>query len=265
MSADLRKPFNPILGETLEGYFKDGTKIFMEHISHHPPISSYLIEGPPEYAFRLYGSVEFKGTIKNSGNVLNIFFEGANYVEFPDGHLIEFHYPTTKVSGLMWGEKTVNIEGTGILIDHKNDIRGTVIFNPTKPRFDVTTQPTNFEGIIYSSESKVKQKKKIESLKDITDIDEEICDVYGDVLTELIIDEEVFWDIEQYTPFRSFPMPTSLASDCRYREDLLWLQYNDLKYSQEWKGKLEVQQRHDKAKRKDCEKKRKKKKTKFVE
>lgn len=63
LSADLRKPFNPILGETLEGYFDDGTKIYMEHISHHPPISSYLIEGPEEYPFKMYGSVEFNGSI----------------------------------------------------------------------------------------------------------------------------------------------------------------------------------------------------------
>ena len=252
MSADLRKPFNPILGETLEGYFKDGSKITMEHISHHPPISSYLIEGPEEYPYKMYGSVEFKGNIKNSGNVLNIFFDGANYVEFPDGHIIEFHYPTTRVSGLMWGERTVNIEGTGILIDHNYDMRGIVVFNPSKPRFDFTSNPTNFEGVIYSSTSKEKQKKKIESLKDVTDIEEEICDVYGDVIQELIIDEEKFWDIEQYTPLRYFPMPTALPSDCRYREDLLWLQYDNLKYSQQWKSKLEVQQRHDKKKRLEC-------------
>mmetsp|Transcript_3057 Transcript_3057/g.3739 ORF Transcript_3057/g.3739 Transcript_3057/m.3739 type:complete len:342 (+) Transcript_3057:205-1230(+) len=97
MSADLRKPFNPILGETFEGYFKDGTRIYMEHTCHHPPISSYLVEGTAEYPFRMYGSVEFKGNIKNAGNTLFIFFEGANYVEFPDGHIIEFHYPINKV------------------------------------------------------------------------------------------------------------------------------------------------------------------------
>lgn len=118
MSADLRKPFNPILGETLQGYFKDGTMIYMEHISHHPPISSYLIEGTSEYPFRMYGSVEFRGNVKNGGNTLNIFFHGANYVEFPDGHKIEIHYPITRVCGLMWGSKTVNVESNAIVIDH---------------------------------------------------------------------------------------------------------------------------------------------------
>lgn len=46
-------------------------------------------------------------------------------------------------------------------------------------------------------------------------------------------------------------MPWPLPSDSRYREDLLWLRYENLKYSQEWKSKLEVQQRHDKKKRAD--------------
>ena len=174
MSADLRKPFNPILGETYEGFFKDGSKIYMEHISHHPPISSYLIEGPEEYPYRMYGSVEFKANIKSKGNVINIFFEGSNYVEFPDKHIIEFHYPTTRVGGLMWGERTLNIDGTGILIDHKNNTRGIVVFHPSKPRFERTKLPTHFEGLIYKSDSKVKQEKEIKSLKDITDIDEEI-------------------------------------------------------------------------------------------
>lgn len=174
VSADLRKPFNPILGETLEGYFKDGSKIYVEHISHHPPISSYLIEGPPEYAYRMYGSVEFKANVKNKGNVINIFFEGANYVEFPDKHKIEIHYPTTRVSGLVWGERTLNIDGTGVIIDHKNGTKGVVVFHPSKPRHDFTVLPTHFEGVLYKQAVGVEQKKEIASLKDIADIDEEI-------------------------------------------------------------------------------------------
>jgi len=41
---DMRKPFNPIIGETFEALWPDGTKIYCEHISHHPPITSFLIE-----------------------------------------------------------------------------------------------------------------------------------------------------------------------------------------------------------------------------
>jgi hypothetical protein len=158
VSADLRKPFNPILGETLEGYFNDGSRIYVEHISHHPPISSYLIEGPSEYAFRMYGSVEFKANVKNKGNQINIFFDGSNYVEFPDGHKMEFYYPTTRVGGLMWGERTLNIDGTGIIIDKKNGTKGVVVFNPHKPRNSFTQLPTHFEGLIYKNYEEEKKK-----------------------------------------------------------------------------------------------------------
>jgi len=50
----------------------------------------------------------------------------------------------------------------------------------------------------------------------------------------------------------------SLPSDHRYREDLIWLFYENEKYAQEWKTKLEVQQRKEKKNRKTAENKRKK-------
>jgi hypothetical protein len=37
------KPFNPILGETYQGEFSDGTQIFIEHTSHHPPIANFFV------------------------------------------------------------------------------------------------------------------------------------------------------------------------------------------------------------------------------
>jgi len=58
LSVDMRKPFNPILGETFEGFWPDGTKIYCEHISHHPPITTYLVEHPNKL-FKMYGSLEY--------------------------------------------------------------------------------------------------------------------------------------------------------------------------------------------------------------
>lgn len=42
--TSIAKPFNPILGETYEGRFPDGTEVFCEHISHHPPITRFYIK-----------------------------------------------------------------------------------------------------------------------------------------------------------------------------------------------------------------------------
>ena len=40
------KPLNPIIGETYQAHLEDGSAIYMEQISHHPPVSYMLIDGP---------------------------------------------------------------------------------------------------------------------------------------------------------------------------------------------------------------------------
>ena len=40
----VKKPFNPILGETYQGS-ADGCPIFIEQISHHPPQSAFYFKG----------------------------------------------------------------------------------------------------------------------------------------------------------------------------------------------------------------------------
>ena len=43
MTLPQRKPFNPILGETYEAFWPNGTKIYAEHTSHHPPIMNFFV------------------------------------------------------------------------------------------------------------------------------------------------------------------------------------------------------------------------------
>ena len=42
MNINQQKPFNPIIGETFQG-FLNGNPVYLEQISHHPPISYYLV------------------------------------------------------------------------------------------------------------------------------------------------------------------------------------------------------------------------------
>lgn len=102
LSVDMRKPFNPIIGETFEGFWPDGTKIYCEHISHHPPISTYLIEHP-QGLFKAYGSLEYVGKMSEFGNVLSGGIIGKNHVEFPDGTHIVYDLAPITISGLIWG------------------------------------------------------------------------------------------------------------------------------------------------------------------
>jgi hypothetical protein len=68
MCTSQLKPFNPLLGETMEGEFPDGTKIYCEHTSHHPPITNFLLEAPND-SVRIFGHSEFRAKMK--GNKLN--------------------------------------------------------------------------------------------------------------------------------------------------------------------------------------------------
>lgn len=73
---------NPILGETLTGYFNDGTTVYCEQTSHHPPVSYFLIIGPNK-SYRYYGYYCYDA--KAGLNSLTILNKGKRWVEFPDG------------------------------------------------------------------------------------------------------------------------------------------------------------------------------------
>lgn len=79
-------------------------------------------------------------------------------------------------------------------------------------------------------------------MKEIKDIKKEICSVYGSWLKNLSIDDKSYWDVENDTPDRQVPSIDKyvLPSDWRYREDLIWLKYEDELIAHQWKIRLEV-------------------------
>lgn len=260
MRANTRKPFNPLLGETLEGKYSDGTNIYMEHTSHHPPISNYMIEGPKATNYKFYGANEFVGNIKSAGNILNILFKGPNTVEFPNGEKVIFTNQISKVKGLMYGDKLIFMEGNLEVVDEENGLKAFIFMEPKKWEVYETDDQNAFEGIIYEYDPSLAQKSppdKVSSIKDCTD---KICDVYGSWLENLVIDDTEYWNIDTCKPYRiQFPK-VALPSDARFREDLIWLHNKDEDIAQEWKSLLEVQQRTDRKNRQTAEKKRKKEK-----
>ena len=98
------KPFNPLLGETNQGSFSDGSRYYCEHTTHHPPISHYLLEGP-NGIFRMSGYYEFIG--KMTGNAFISGLRGPCTLEFADGVVIRFNAPDFKITGALYGERVV--------------------------------------------------------------------------------------------------------------------------------------------------------------
>lgn len=111
LQLNQRKPFNPLLGETNQGSFEDGTRYYLEHTSHHPPISHFLLEGPNK-SYRMYGYYEFCGSFGANSFVSGL--RGPCTIEFADGNTLRFNGPDFKIGGSMYGDRTV--EPTGSIV-----------------------------------------------------------------------------------------------------------------------------------------------------
>lgn len=83
------KPMNPILGETYEASWSDGSQIYLEQTSHHPPISHFQLYGYNK-SYHLSGYSLFKSS---SGlNTLYVSNIGKRSVAFKDGTKIDFNF-----------------------------------------------------------------------------------------------------------------------------------------------------------------------------
>ncbi|EGR33546.1 PH domain protein [Ichthyophthirius multifiliis] len=228
------KPFNPILGETFQGFWPDGTSICIEHTSHHPPISHFYVEDQQK-KFSYFGYYEYKARLKGANSVLGSQ-DGPNHVLFYDGQEIIFSYPPCKITGLLYGTRVLEWFDQMVFRDEKNDLECILSFEQPGGYFYKAQNPTDFF---------------IGQIRKISDKNNIICEVKGSWLDYLMFDGKKYWDIEIVEPAGVIWVDKPLSSDCRYRQDLIFLAQKDLEQAQEWKTRLEVIQRHDRKLRND--------------
>jgi hypothetical protein len=265
------KPFNPLLGETLQGKFEDGTRFYCEHTSHHPPITNFLVEDP-NGLYTLSGYYEIHG--KMGGNHLISGLRGPNNLTFKDGQRIRFGFPSYKLGGTVMGERTIETIGSCTFEDLTNNRKAVLLMSSFKKSGWIRQQSSgskdSVEGLIYDSLPLSGDKKSVEKnygknvefvtdLKRLKDVKQPICRVEGSWLRSLVIDGKKYWDSDTDVPLRQLPLLEAqpdhvLASDWRFREDLIWLQYGFQAIAQKWKIRLEVQQRADRANRQKSDK-----------
>lgn len=101
---NLEKPFNPILGETCQLWIK-GCPVYLEQISHHPPIAAFIMYGR---GYKIYGNLESTASI--GPNTVTGGNEGKIIVEFPNSK-IQFSYCKGYVTGITYGDRYFYTEG----------------------------------------------------------------------------------------------------------------------------------------------------------
>lgn len=230
-TAQMRKPFNPILGETFEARVGN-YKIGLEQICHHPPITYYSLWSNTHEKFKAYGSLEYRPVI--GANSAGGHGYGPFYVEFEGGHQIEIWSPKTEISGLLYGERAFNIYDTMTIKDKKNNLFCEIVFNPDKKSglkglfglgggsnttLNEDKRVDYIEGVISNKDS-IDYKK---SRSKLVEGDDYICMVNGHWTEDLYIDGVKYWNMNEHKGFEIRPVENPLPSDCRFREDLIHL------------------------------------------
>ena len=93
-----KKPFNPILGETWQADMPEhGIRLFMEQLSHHPPVSSYQLEGPG-WSLSGWSQPAVVPVVKFYG--IKTMAKGARKITFHrDGTSVEMSMPNFAIKG----------------------------------------------------------------------------------------------------------------------------------------------------------------------
>lgn len=233
------KPFNPILGETFQTMLNDGTEVCCEHTSHHPPISNFQFVGEK---YNLAGYVLWHGSFSMKSNAVINSNRGPIRVTFNDGTTIQYNMPYLQMGGFLWGDRTVEIMGSVVFEDKKNNLSCELKLNPDEKKgmggmFSSSKTPSDhFRGTIVNTQN-----------------GNELAELSGSWLHELRINDAQYWSIRKHQSGFLVPYPENklLPSDSRFREDLVYLARGDLDESQDWKVRLEVLQRADRKIRND--------------
>ena len=129
-----KSPLNPILGETLVQESESGMRVYCEQTSHHPPISNFLIEGPPDCLFKVYGHFEYRVKVRGMFSHVDVSMPGRVSIELPDGSKYQSEYPQLTVEGLMSSEKVINPHGELRITDQTSNHQLVVDFDTERDR-----------------------------------------------------------------------------------------------------------------------------------
>ncbi|XP_071444521.1 oxysterol-binding protein-related protein 8 isoform X5 [Hetaerina americana] len=126
----LRKPYNPILGETFRCFWKhpNGSRTFYlsEQVSHHPPVSAFYVTNRQD-GFCISASILAKS--KFYGNSTSAILEGVAILTFlPRGEEYLLTIPYAHCKGILVGTLTMELGGKVAIECEKTGYRTEIEF-----------------------------------------------------------------------------------------------------------------------------------------
>ena len=258
-SSEQLKSLNPMLGETYQCEWEDGSKMYFEHTCHTPPVSHfYLKSSNGLYTVSGYIDMGMGGFMKTIiTNTMIIIPKGKITVKLLEtNQTISFQFPKITMGGALWGERYCYFSDHMKFEDRDNNLKAVISYgrifnydfvaNMDEPNPFYTEWMPSHPFPLYN--------------KDI------VSEITGSWLENIKFDNKEYFSIKDSTPPQIYPCKEALNSDCRYREDKEWLQLSwDNKdksklyeeYAQAWKLALEAQQRYERGLRKEYAQKNK--------
>jgi hypothetical protein len=259
-----------MLGETYQCEWEDGSKMYLEHTCHTPPISHFYIKSSNNL-FRVSGYVDMEmgGIMKAMlTNTMQIIPKGRITVYLPETEQkIDFQFPKITMGGALWGERYMYFSDHMKFEDRGNNLKCVVAFANNRKELkgkrihDIYGRIFNYNYVENLDDPKDPFYSDSMSSHPFPLYNKEIVsEITGSWLEEIKFDNKVYFNIKDASQPQIYPCKTVLDSDSRYREDKQWLQLSwDNKeksklyeeYAQAWKLALEAQQRYERGLRKE--------------
>ncbi|CAD8184504.1 unnamed protein product [Paramecium pentaurelia] len=248
MYMSLEKPFNPILGETYQGFI-NGCPVYAEQVSHHPPISAFQLKGR---GYDIDGHIESAASMHaNSVTGKNIGFIRVTYHNTRSKQI--FIQCPGVLTGTAFGTRVFNINGRSYTIDLENNLIADMAFNPgSKNVFNKKDLlQDQFIGYLYKVKPGVLNKYKKEGYAKYTgiDFDKDVEQRYfsiNGVWNQMVeFDGVKLFDTLEMNPHVMVNHPCPLPSDSNFRLDILYWKLRDFDNSQRTKEIYEIKQRND--------------------
>ena len=269
-SSEQLKSLNPMLGETYQCEWEDGSKMYLEHTCHTPPISHFYIKSSNNL-FRVSGYVDMEmgGIMKAMlTNTMQIIPKGRITVYLPETEQkIDFQFPKITMGGALWGERYMYFSDHMKFEDRGNNLKCVIAFANNRKELkgkrihDIYGRIFNYNYVENLDDPKDPFYSDSMSSHPFPLYNKEIVsEITGSWLEEIKFDNKVYFNIKDASQPQIYPCKTVLDSDSRYREDKQWLQLSwDNKeksklyeeYAQAWKLALEAQQRYERGLRKE--------------
>ncbi|CAD8209304.1 unnamed protein product [Paramecium pentaurelia] len=261
----MEKPFNPILGETFQGYF-DHCPIYCEQISHHPPICIIQYYGRK---YKIDARLELVANFHSNSVVGRNVGEVKVIFDNPPQEIIILLAPGC-IYGTTFGDKSMDFLEKQFLFDLDNKLIMECAFKPEKKYcqyFNIEYLPYSdyvAGGVCEVTDAAVgrylregyRKYKGLDLKTEVKSIKSIIKGVWNQ---ELKFDNQKLISIMTDFPIKLELAQYPLPSDANFRMDVLMWKLRDFDQAQQWKERLEIFQRQDRKLREALGPKKKRK------